>query len=440
MKIKKLLRESVQAYHEACTDAYRSLRYEDFIQGYTQGLQTEAVDMAMVRDYSKRARLLVSANPLVIRGTNVRNAYMWSNYVVPEGLTPQEKEFLSIERRCEDETAFCTDGMVVYLVDSITKKAHPIPLHRVGEMARREGALSENDIIAVEVSLLDEPGAVSPQKVWYPVHGEKIKGSIAGSTTPVDNSKCVVFRTVNRQRGSIIGVPNLLGAVSWAKAYKEFLESAHHLAISLARIAFKAKSINGAQQQSIYRGMSSAQGAGGTASLGMGQDLTAVQKAGAGIDFKAGSPLASMVASALDIPLSVLLTDGSAGGRQGAEDALEDPTIKVFNLRRATHVSLVNEVLQAMGSTKTVNLKPITNDLVHRITQSIILAVEKGLLWREEGRSSLLDVLHIVTDKAETDLPPVQSFDNSVGDGRSTGVGPLSDGTNSSRDGDETVA
>lgn len=166
----------------------------------------------------------------------------------------------------------------------------------------------------------------------------------------------------------------------------------------------------------------------------MGQELTAVNKAGAGIDFSAGTPLASMVSAALDVPLSVLLTDGSAGGRQGAESALEEPTFKAFETRRAIHVAFIARVLDALGVSHEITIVPLASELIQRWGQVVVLGIQNGLLHQEEARQLFLDRLKPRNGRPVDDLPEVVDTSGTVG--------PLSDGTNANRDedGGETVA
>ena len=175
-----------------------------------------------------------------------------------------------------------------------------------------------------------------------------------------------------------------------------------------------------------------------------------MSKAGAGIEFSAGTPLAAMVAAALDVPLSVLLTDGSAGGRQGAETALEEPTFKALELRRQVHKDLVKRVLRAAGFKTEVDLAPLSNDLIQRWGQVVTLGLQNGILHRVEARELFLRRFAPVNAKPVSSLPdwedlsaPQPQFNNGDGeeedqgrDDGNTGVGPLSDGTNSSRDGE----
>lgn len=234
--------------------------------------------------------------------------------------------------------------------------------------------------------------------------------------------------------------------MSYAQKYKEHLEVAHLMEKSLAKLAFKATSVNSKQQQAVQQRMAGP-GVGATANIGAGQDIQAINKAGAGIDFSAGTPLAAMVSAALDIPLSVLLTDGSAGGRQGAETALEDPTFKALELRRQLHIDMLNEIAAALGIKVLIEYGSINNDQTHRRIQSLTLAYQNGALHQIEMRSGVLQLLKIAGSLPLEDLPalPDEGENEDEGeegttksddteDGRATGVGPMSDGTNDNRD------
>ena len=154
-----------------------------------------------------------------------------------------------------------------------------------------------------------------------------------------------------------------------------------------------------------------------------------------------------MVSAALDIPLSVLLTDGSAGGRQGAETALEDPTFKALELRRQLHIDMLNEIAAALGIKVQIEYGSINNDQTHRRIQSLTLAYQNGALHQIEMRSGVLQLLKIAGSLPLEDLPalPDEGENEDEGeedttksddaeDGRATGVGPMSDGTNDNRD------
>lgn len=416
---------------------------------------SDLVPLGVIKEHAVRSRRLATYNPIVKRGVNVRSAYMWSTLPEPRKLSKKVKQrldgiLLGYDARARDEAAFNTDGMVIYRIAPGGQIA-PVPITRVQGIARADNATSEADIHALLIGPvpLEDPTTVTvPDPEWVILDGRPRIDVIDQGGYKTNKTDTLVCAFVNRLTGEQWGKPDLMGAVYWAKAYKEYLEAGHTLAIALARIAFKVKSTTAAQQQAVITKMSSLQDAGATASLGADQDLLAVSKAGAGIDMTSGSPLAAMVAAALDVPLSVLLTDGSAGGRQGAETALEEPTFKAFELRRRIHQDLVKRVLAAAGYKTEVDLAPLSNDLIQRWGQVVTLGLQNGILHRVEARELFLRRFAPVNAKPVNELPDWEDLsapqpqmnmggeeDQGKDDGN-TGVGPLSDGTNSSRDGE----
>ena len=441
MKYEQKLIEALGAYSESLA----RLRQEDI--GWVSLSAVEGADslitLDVIRDHSARARRLATLNPIVKRGLVVRNAYMWSDTVVYKGATRPARKVIdenakacfSVQARVRDEQAFNTDGCVIYLVDKTTKTVTPIPLMRLGGVAT-------DDVTGDVVALLINP-ATTGDPQWYMLW-DRPGVTINAANYKVNHRLTAVYATVNRLSAEHYGKPDLMGALNYAQAYKEHLEIARMMQKSLSRLAFKAKSVNAKQQQAVTARMAG-MGVGGTASIGAGQDIQAITKAGAGVDFSAGTPLAAMVSAALDIPLSVLLTDGSAGGRQGAETALEDPTFKALELRRQLHIDMLNEVAQALGIKINVEYGSINNDQTHRRIQSLTLAYQNGALHQVEMRSGVLQLLKIAGSLPLEDLPELPSedegkedststkSDDETKDGRATGVGPLSDGTNDNR-------
>lgn len=438
MRYKAKLQEAVGVFSASLA----RLRREDI--GWSPlsalGVDDNALTLDAIRDHASRARRLATLNPIVKRGLVVRNAYMWADPVVYKGETPavrrvideNAKSCFSVQARVRDEQAFNTDGCVIYLVDKATKTATPVPLKRLGGVATDD---TTGDVVALLVNPFADG---DPQWVML---WDRTGVKIDNTDYKVSKRLTAVYATVNRLMSEQYGKPDLIGAIHYAQVYKEHLEVAHLMEKSLARLAFKATSVNARQQEAVQQRMRG-MGVGGTANIGAGQDIQAINKAGAGIDFSAGTPLAAMVSAALDIPLSVLLTDGSAGGRQGAETALEDPTFKALELRRQLHIDMLNEVAAALGIKVEIEYGSINNDQTHRRIQSLALAFQSGALHQVEMRSGVLQLLKIAGSLPLDDLPELPSEESEEGgedkedkeDGRATGVGPMSDGTNDNRD------
>lgn len=442
MKYEQTFQEALGAF----SDSLARLKREDV--GWLPLSAVEGPDslitLDVIRDHSARARRLATLNPIVKRGLVVRNAYMWGDPVVYKGSTGPSRKVIeenteacfSVQARVRDEQSFNTDGCVIYLIDKATKTVTPVPLMRLAGVAT-------DDATGNVVALLINP-VVSGEPQWYMLWN-RVGVKITKSNYKVNKRLTAVYATVNRLAAEQYGKPDLMSAMSYAQKYKEHLEVAHLMEKSLAKLAFKATSVNAKQQQAVMARMPGP-GIGGTASIGAGQDIQAINKAGAGVDFSAGTPLAAMVSAALDIPLSVLLTDGSAGGRQGAETALEDPTFKALELRRQLHIDMLNEIALALGIKVSIEYGSINNDQTHRRIQSLTLAYQNGALHQVEMRSGVLQLLKIAGSLPLEDLPELPSENEADGeddstaaktddeDGRATGVGPMSDGTNDNRD------
>ena len=455
-RIEAAMESAARAFSDTADALTRASFMKEDVGWYDpSGRASDLVPLSVIKEHAIRSRRLATYNTIVKRGINIRNAYMWTDVPEPRKIAKRAKErldavLLGREARVRDEAAFNTDGMVIYRVSPGGNVA-PVPITRVQGIARAEDALDEADIHALLITPvpLEDPSRMTlPDPEWVILDGKPRVDVVDQGGYKTNKTDSLVVATVNRLAGEQWGKPDLMGAVYWAQAYKEYLEAGHVLAKALARVAFKVKSTTTAQQQAVIDKMSTLQGTGATASLGADQDLLAVSKAGAGIEFSAGTPLAAMVAAALDVPLSVLLTDGSAGGRQGAETALEEPTFKALELRRQVHKDLVRRVLRAAGFKTEVDLAPLSNDLIQRWGQVVTLGLQNGILHRVEARELFLRRFAPVNAKPVSALPDWEDLsapqpqlgsgeeeDQGKDDGN-TGVGPLSDGTNSSRDGE----
>jgi hypothetical protein len=160
--------------------------------------------------------------------------------------------------------------------------------------------------------------------------------------------------SVNRPSGSSRGVPDAFAGVAWARHYKEFLEQWATLMRALARYAWQTKTRGDRAKQvaakvaaapaTDYRGGNPA-GVGATAVTDPNTTLEAIPKTGATIDADSGRPLAAMVASALEVPVTMLLGDPGVTGARATAATLDQPTELAMNLRRALWSEFMTDVL-----------------------------------------------------------------------------------------------
>lgn len=155
---------------------------------------------------------------------------------------------------------------------------------------------------------------------------------------------------VNRPEGWQHGVPDSYAAINWARAYKEFLEQWATLMKSLARFAWRLTAKGSQRGQAKQRlgqapprdpNTGAAQDVGATAITPMDTVLEAIPKSGATIDSESGRPLAMMVAAALGIPVTMLLSDPGQTGARATAETLDQPTELEMQGRRGMWTGVI---------------------------------------------------------------------------------------------------
>lgn len=150
------------------------------------------------------------------------------------------------------------------------------------------------------------------------------------------------------------GVPDAYAAIDWALAYKVFLEDWARLVKSLSRFAWKLTTKGAGRAQAHARlaappprdASGRPNDVGATALIPPEQTLEAIPKSGATIDSESGKPLAAMVASALDVPLTMLLSDPGQTGARAVAETLDKPTELSMGQRRDLHAGVNRRILQ----------------------------------------------------------------------------------------------
>lgn len=165
----------------------------------------------------------------------------------------------------------------------------------------------------------------------------------------------IIHVAVNQPEGWLRGIPDVFSALNWARAYKEFLENWATLMKSLARFAWLMTTNSpGARDQAVKRLTAAPMvdpstgeplKAGHIGMLPRGAMLEPVRLSGATIDADSGRPLATMVASALDLPVTMLLADPGQTGARAVAETLDQPTELVMQHRRELWISVFTRIL-----------------------------------------------------------------------------------------------
>jgi hypothetical protein len=430
------------------------------LMGPTEGANTFTLDA--LHNASELCRAVATVNPLVGRGLRVRTGYIWGSgvSVVPEEFIqgPGRPRTVNVEpelpegiaevltgplAQLELERTAGTDGNLFFLVDRRSKEVQRIPFEEITEGVSQRGNRErlmyirrtwndwdlELDFGAdIELNPITAPKAVargrswiradregdsggaakfSFRDVWYPTPaGLRAMGRGRGAGTiagdPVDNSKVLVHVPFNRLTGWRWGIPDVLPAVWWTKAYKEFLENCATLTKAYARFAWKVTSDKSRSVRRTAAAMAQAPrvdpatgqplNVGASAVLGAGQDLSAVG-GNTKVDFESGRPLASMVASALDVPLPALLEDPSIANNAGAT-SLDQSTILVMQSRQKVMDETFRQIFKVLGLKVRLRWPEISEEPVHRRMQALDMLIRLGLVSAEEARAMALDAFH----------------------------------------------
>lgn len=179
--------------------------------------------------------------------------------------------------------------------------------------------------------------ALYPDHHYWPDDRPPKAGAI-----PIYWDKPVIHQRTGGLKHMKFGVPEAYAAFEWARAYKKFLEDWHTLVASLAKFAWKAttktkqvdnmrRKIEPAIDDATGRDTNN-KGQGSAAILGPNDDLTPIPKTGATTSAEDARPSRLMVASAMNLPDTILSGDADIGNFATSK-TLDRPT-ELFMLNR----------------------------------------------------------------------------------------------------------
>lgn len=379
------------------------------------------IPLSKVKKTAELCRALVTVNPLVKQGVNVRTSFIWgdgvkisvdgssrgrkrsTNKTLPPSL---ERVFGSTLAQAELERSAASDGNWFFLCDTRTKTVTRLPFWQISGAVTQNGD-SENILYIrrtwddTETDLDTGTNSGDLTDKWYPTSNHT--GPVAGKIMNVEvESSCrIVHVPFNRIVGWRWGIPDTFTAIFWSKAYKEFLENCATLTKAYARFAWKVTSASGKGTARVASQLASEPGrdpitgqsraVGASVALGAGQDLTAISRS-TSVDFNAGRPLAAMVAAGLGVPLPMLTSDPGEGSRSTAE-TLDEPTKKSMKARQRMADWAIKECARMIRMEVTIEWPDIDPEPTHRLIQAIDMAGRSGVLFPKEWREMLLEAL-----------------------------------------------
>lgn len=422
------LTDQVELLQESLLDAQMAIDEA----GWSRLGETDVMSREVLRKNAQLARVMAIADPLCRRGVNLRIAYTWGQGVTVAAKQEDQAEqdvnavvqaflddpankatWTSGQSREELERRLATDGNAFHaLVTSPLTGRVQVRLIPFTEMDER--ITNPDDAADVwfyrrtYTTRVVEAGYSGQTRtrretrtVYYPAVGywpPTRPRSIDGRGVHWDSP--VVHTVVNRPDGSDWGVGDLFAALPWAKGYKQFLQDWAGLVHALSRLAFKATA-KGRNAPKVRASLAAApdDAVGGTVVMGEGQSIEAIGKSGATIDSNSGRPLAAMVAAALDVPVTMLLSDPGITGARATAETLDQPFALTSGMRRGLHSGLIRTVC---GYVILQAVKAPQGPLKGRIVRDPVTNAEQAILKGEQSLS--VDVVWPDLSKLSTDL------------------------------------
>jgi hypothetical protein len=329
------------------------------------------------------SRVMAIANPLIKRGLNVRQAYVWGqgvqvqaratgddgqdvNAVVQAFLDDpgNQAAFTGDQAHEKLERALGTDGNVFLacFTSPLTGRVQvrSIPFDEVTDVIanpddRGDPWYYKRVWTQTTISVDGSVGQVQ-QVAFYPAlryrplaRPKTVNGAPVMWDTPVEHV------AVNGLDGWQFGIGDAFTALPWARSYRDFLADWATLVKALSQFAWRASSKNGSKAQQLRAKLARRQP--GTATPGnentvgatvtTGPDITleAIPKTGATIDSESGRPLAAMIAAGLDIPVTMLLADPGQTGARAVAETLDQPMRLAMQQRQSLWASVYRDIL-----------------------------------------------------------------------------------------------
>lgn len=446
--------EGDQVLSESYSDMARVLlNIED--QGWSLlGLQAPVGDsfsLEELHDLSEKLTEKCDGNPLLKRGFGLRSSYVFGKGVSFEGFSSKRIESLvndvqnqqalfSPEAMVINERSNFTSGQFFILGDNVSKKLQRIPFKEITGWVTDPDDTETVRFIRRSWSRIDLEGKASVVHEWYPVDTYESPQRVSTiQKQRVNYGKTMFPFTVNRRTGSVWGVPDAFAAYPWAYAYNDYLKDGARILKALSMFAWALKSKSKAGTTAAAATIATPSGAGSTAILGADMELAALPRTGNSVDLGNGRPLASMVASALEVSVVALMSDPGTSGAYGVAQTLDVPTLKAMQARQKLWELYLARIFRFFGDKKvTVKWPKMESESSYRQLQSLALAKESGAIWMDEFRASVLDELDIVALHSSA---PDDSMDSSSdsgsavpSQGNSGAVGSMQDNSNELRD------
>lgn len=406
---------------------------------------SEEFTLAGVKRNSDVCRLMSVSDPLVKRGVHVRAGYVFGAGVGVTATATAEnssqdvnaviqafwdapanrRALTGMQAQHRLEHAQATDGNIFIALrtdpTSGAVTARTIPLTEItGVLTNPENAAEPRYFLRSWTEKLYD--ATSTQTVrkeayypalgWRPVAQPQSIGGI-----PVDWTTPIHHQADGSPDGWAWGVPDIFAALPWARAYKIYLEDWARLMRALARISHRVtaktnKAASEARRALQHAALSPTPGVIGTVDA----TVEAMPKTGATIDAESGKPLASMVAAALGVPVTMLLGDPGQTGARAVAETLDRPMLNDLMARQhlwqETYRAILGHVIDAAIAAPQGPLKGTVKQAAGQWDIKLPDGVERTLVFHfpDLNEQTLAETIDAVTKTYGTGLVPYETL------------------------------
>jgi len=430
-----------------------------------------------LRTNAQLCRVLAIANPLLKRGLSLRTAYIWGagvqisaratgqndenpaeqdvNTVLQEFLDDAEtrRVLTGAQAHERNERTLGTDGnlFTALFTNRATGAVRPrlIPFDEVVRVITNpEDRLDRWFFLREWQEQVNEPGTLAGtfryrrqtmRRLYPSIDYRPANRSPMVEGIPVDWDAPVAELQVNALDTWDFGIGDAFAVISWARAYADLLTDWAKVVKSLSKYSFKTTNPNkgtaakaAAAQVADYRATAAAalpaprgsdlskSDAGGVVNLGANQNIEAIGKSGAVIDADSGRPLAAMVASGLDIPVTMLLGDPGVTGARATAETLDKPTELMATIRRDVWADYLRRICgYVIDMAAKAPGGPLKRGLVkrNRVTGREIVELAGDtdttveITWPDLTETPVKDAIAAITDAFDTGvLPPIETL------------------------------
>lgn len=313
-------------------------------------------------------RIFGVANPLIKRGREARHAYVWGQGVTIDAKDSKVNEYIQAylddegnrnsffgsQARQQYEGTLYDEGnfFLVHFTNPLTGRVQvrSMPFEEITEVITAPGDKSTPQYYLrqwAEVTYDSDGRPVhETKKAYYPAlkYQPATKYRRIGDVE-VHWDAPLLHVKVNAGQGWKYGIGDSYAAIPWALSHKGFLEDWALMMKAIAKIAFIATSKTNSQAQktrTALKGLGDMP-AGSSVSLTEDQKFEAVNTSGATLDSESSRPLATMAASALGLPVTILLADPGQTGARATAETLDLPTRLTMQARQQLHTQVMQD-------------------------------------------------------------------------------------------------